>query len=168
MTPWISRVSKHEFPRLTKSILYIHGFCAFEQKSFQKCNTYSLLTQLNGVSCFKGIESDPGNCCLLIPWEGAQVGLEEFQEVASLPRCLLTKEQMEVWDCRSGGNLMCQDRVFLYRGNTDLGIPFQTHPSSQASSGVWRVDLGLLSRSCRKRRPSSYDDGPCPVLTVAF
>ena len=30
---------------------------------------------------------------------------------------------------------------------------------SQASSGVWRVDSGLLSRSCRKRRPSSYDDG---------
>ena len=43
VTPWISRVSKHELPRLTKLILYIHGFCAFEQISFQKHNTCSLL-----------------------------------------------------------------------------------------------------------------------------
>ena len=27
------------------------------------------------------------------------------------------------------------------------------------SSGVWREDSGLHSRTCRKRRPSSYDDG---------
>ena len=30
---------------------------------------------------------------------------------------------------------------------------------SQASSSVWRGDSGLLSRPCRKRRPSSRDDG---------
>ena len=29
---------------------------------------------------------------------------------------------------------------------------------SQASCGVWREDSGLLSRPCRKRRPSSRDD----------
>ena len=120
VTPWISRVSKHEFPRLTKSILYIHGFCAFEQKSFQKRNTYSLLTQLNGLSCFKGMESDPSNCCLLIHWEGAQVGLEEFREVASLPCCLLTEEQMQVWGCRPGGNLMC-----LLSSKSDVPVLFK-------------------------------------------
>ena len=49
--------------------------------------------------------------------------------------------------------------MFLSRGNRDLGVAFQAPPGSQASSGVWRVDSGLLSRSCRKRRPSSYDDG---------
>ena len=30
---------------------------------------------------------------------------------------------------------------------------------SQASCGFWREDSGLLSRPCRKRRPSSRDDG---------
>ena len=30
---------------------------------------------------------------------------------------------------------------------------------SQASCGVWIEDSGLLSRPCRKRRPSSRDDG---------
>ena len=30
---------------------------------------------------------------------------------------------------------------------------------SQASYGVWRKDSGLLSRPCRKRRPSSRDGG---------
>ena len=30
---------------------------------------------------------------------------------------------------------------------------------SQASCGVWREDSGLLSRPCRKRRPSSRDEG---------
>ena len=30
---------------------------------------------------------------------------------------------------------------------------------SQASCGVWREDSGLDSRPCRKRRPSSRDDG---------
>ena len=32
-------------------------------------------------------------------------------------------------------------------------------PQGQASSGVWREDSGLHSRTCRKRRPSSHDDG---------
>ena len=30
---------------------------------------------------------------------------------------------------------------------------------SQASCGVWREESGWLSRPCRKRRPSSLDDG---------
>ena len=30
---------------------------------------------------------------------------------------------------------------------------------SQASCGDWREDSGLLSRPCRKRRPSYRDDG---------
>ena len=30
---------------------------------------------------------------------------------------------------------------------------------SQASCGVWIEDSGFLSRPCRKRRPSSLDDG---------
>ena len=80
--------------------------------------------------------------------------------------------------------------MFLSRGDRNLGVAFQTHPGSQASSrmeaknssllsnynrylleptewskgsqascGVLRKDSGLLSRRCRKRRPSSLDDG---------
>ena len=80
--------------------------------------------------------------------------------------------------------------MFLSRGDRDLGVAFQTHPGSQASSrveaknsallssrdryllepterpkgsqascGVLREDLGLLSMPCRKRRASSRDDG---------
>ena len=81
--------------------------------------------------------------------------------------------------------------MFLSRGDRDLGVAFQTHPGSQASSrgeakdsaflssrdgylleptewptgsqascGFWREDSVLLSRPCRKRRPSSpYDRG---------
>ena len=83
-----------------------------------------------------------------------------------------------------------QDLMFLSRGDTDLGVPFQTQPKrqtmsrweskdpallwspegyllgptewpkgSQSSCGVWREDSGLLCRPCRKRRPSSRDDG---------
>ena len=37
--------------------------------------------------------------------------------------------------------------------------PFEWPKESQASCGVWREDSGLLSRRCRKRRPSSRDDG---------
>ena len=79
--------------------------------------------------------------------------------------------------------------MFLSRGDSDLGVAFQTHPGSlswtpgeakdpallssrhrclleptewpkgnQAPCGVWREDSGLLSRPCRKRRPSSRDD----------
>ena len=33
------------------------------------------------------------------------------------------------------------------------------HIIFQASCGVWREDSGLDSRPCRKRRPSSRDDG---------
>ena len=82
-----------------------------------------------------------------------------------------------------------QDLMFLSRGDRDLGVAFQTHPGSQASSrgeandstllssrdgylleptewptgsqascGFWREDSVLLSRPCRKRRPSSRDD----------
>ena len=83
--------------------------------------------------------------------------------------------------------------MFLSRGDWDLGVAFQTHPGvrrrlegkqrtslssrvryfleptewtkgSQASSGVWREDSGLHSRTCRKRRPSSHVDGGVSVV----
>ena len=37
--------------------------------------------------------------------------------------------------------------------------PTEWTKGNQASSGVWREDSGLHSRTCRKRRPSSHDDG---------
>ena len=37
--------------------------------------------------------------------------------------------------------------------------PTEWPKGSQASCGIWREDSGLLSRPCRKRRPSSRDDG---------
>ena len=39
-----------------------------------------------------------------------------------------------------------------------LSLSFQPQ-GSPASSSVWREDPGLLSRPCRKRRPTSRDDG---------
>lgn len=87
-------------------ILYIHIFCAFEHKSFQKHSTRFVLIQLNGLLCFEGMGSDPSNCCGLVPWEGAQVGSEELQALACFPLCLLTEVQRQVWGCRPGGNLM--------------------------------------------------------------
>src|SRR5574338_288493 len=41
--------------------------------------------------------------------------------------------------------------MFLSRGDRDLGVAFQTHPRRQAARSV--------SRPCRRRRPSSLDDG---------
>src|SRR5574337_1282456 len=77
--------------------------------------------------------------------------------------------------------------MFLSRGDRDLGVAFQTHPGRQAfiSSGSkeprsalesrrvslgahwvdssllrrWREAARLVSRPCRRRRPSSLDDG---------
>ena len=37
--------------------------------------------------------------------------------------------------------------------------PTELPKGSQASCGIWREDSGLLSRPCRKRRPSSCDNG---------
>ena len=37
--------------------------------------------------------------------------------------------------------------------------PTEWPKGSQASCGVWRGDSGLLSRPCRKRRPSSLHEG---------
>ena len=37
--------------------------------------------------------------------------------------------------------------------------PTEWRKSCQASCGVWRENSGLFSRSCRKRKPSSRDDG---------
>ena len=37
--------------------------------------------------------------------------------------------------------------------------PTEWPTGSQASCRVWREDSGLDSRPCRKRRPSSGDDG---------
>ena len=54
----------------------------------------------------------------------------------------------------------------------DAGLlePPERPQGSPASSSVWREDPGLLSRPCRKRRPSAHEDGarqerrfPCVV-----
>ena len=51
------------------------------------------------------------------------------------------------------------DSALLSSRDTDLLEPTEWPKGSQASSSVWREDSGLLSRPCRKRRPTSRDDG---------
>ena len=46
--------------------------------------------------------------------------------------------------------------VLLLALKIEKGAPPQGRP---ASSSVWREDPGLLSRPCRKRRPSAREDG---------
>ena len=46
--------------------------------------------------------------------------------------------------------------------------PTEWPKGSQASCGVWRVDSGLLSRPCRKRRPSSRIDGDVSWVFSSF
>ena len=45
------------------------------------------------------------------------------------------------------------------RREADLLEPPERPQGSPASSSVWREDPGLLSRPCRKRRPSARKDG---------
>ena len=52
-----------------------------------------------------------------------------------------------------------EDSTFLSSRDTDLLEPTEWTQGCRASSSVWREDSGLLSRSGRKRRPSSRDDG---------
>ena len=51
-----------------------------------------------------------------------------------------------------------KDPALLLSHHKCLLEPTEWPKGSQASSGVWRADSGLLSRPCRKRRPSSHDD----------
>ena len=51
-----------------------------------------------------------------------------------------------------------KDSALLSSHDADRLEPAEWPEVSQASSSVWREDSGLLSRPCRKRRPSSRDD----------
>ena len=52
-----------------------------------------------------------------------------------------------------------KDSALLSSCDGYLLEPTEWPKGSQASCGVWREDSGLLSRRCRKRRPSSRDEG---------
>ena len=52
-----------------------------------------------------------------------------------------------------------KDPALLLSRHRCLLEPTEWPKGSQASCEVWREDSGLLSRPCRKRRPSSRDDG---------
>ena len=52
-----------------------------------------------------------------------------------------------------------KDTALLSSCDGHLLEPTLWPKGSQASFEVWREDLGLLSRPCRKRWPSSRDDG---------
>ena len=52
-----------------------------------------------------------------------------------------------------------KDSALLLSDDADRLEPSEWPEVSQASSSVWREDSGLLSRPCRKRRPSFRDDG---------
>ena len=52
-----------------------------------------------------------------------------------------------------------KDSAVLLSRDAYLLEPTEWPIGSQASSSVWREDSGLLSRPCRKRRPSARDDG---------
>ena len=52
-----------------------------------------------------------------------------------------------------------KDSALLSSCDGYLLEPTECPKGSQASSSVWREDSGLLSRPCRKRRPSSRDEG---------
>ena len=52
-----------------------------------------------------------------------------------------------------------KDSALLSSWDTDLLELPEWPQGSQASSSDWREDPGLLSRPCRKRRPSPHDDG---------
>ena len=52
-----------------------------------------------------------------------------------------------------------KDSILLSSRDGYLLEPTKWPNGSQASCGVWKEDSGLLSRPCRKRRPSSRDEG---------
>ena len=51
-----------------------------------------------------------------------------------------------------------KDSALLSSRDADLLEPPERPQGGPASSSVWREDPGLLSRPCRKRRPSARDD----------
>ena len=51
-----------------------------------------------------------------------------------------------------------KDPALLLSHHRCLLEPTEWPKGSQTPCGVWREDSGLLSRPCRKRRPSSRDD----------
>ena len=52
-----------------------------------------------------------------------------------------------------------KDSALLSSGDRYLLQPTEWPKGSQAFCEIWREDSGLFSRPCRKRRPSSRDDG---------
>ena len=52
-----------------------------------------------------------------------------------------------------------KDSALLSSRDAGLLEPPERPQRSPASSSVWREDPGLLSRPCRKRRPSAREDG---------
>ena len=52
-----------------------------------------------------------------------------------------------------------KDSALLSSCDGYLLEPTEWPKGSEASCGVWREDSGLLSRPCRKRKPSSRDEG---------
>ena len=52
-----------------------------------------------------------------------------------------------------------KDLAILSNCDAYLLEPTEWSKGSQPSSSVWREDSGLLSRRCRKRRPSAREDG---------
>ena len=52
-----------------------------------------------------------------------------------------------------------KDSALLSSRDAGLLEPPERPQGSPASSSVWREDPGLLSRPCRKRRPSAREDG---------
>ena len=52
-----------------------------------------------------------------------------------------------------------KDCALLLSRDPGLLEPPERPQGSPASSSVWREDPGLLSRPCRKRRPSAHEDG---------
>ena len=69
------------------------------------------------------------------------------------------RSRTEVGDGAGGPGGEAKDSAFLSSRDTDLLEPTEWTQGFRASSSVWREDSGLLSRPCRKRRPSSRDDG---------
>ena len=52
-----------------------------------------------------------------------------------------------------------KDSALISSRDRNLLEPTECPKGGQASCGVWREDLGLLSRPCRKRKSSNRDDG---------
>ena len=57
------------------------------------------------------------------------------------------------------------DSALLPCRDTDILVPPEWPQWSPASFSVWREDPGLLSRPCRKRRPSAREDGGVPGVS---